>query len=136
MDNNQGAPAANAGITQAELDTAVANARTAGHAAGVQAERDRIASILALDEGKGREKQALALAMTGATVDMAKAMLAVAPQEQAASAAVSAAAAERAANQPLGLVTSQPAARSAASLNPSSIYADRAKARSSRAVVA
>ncbi len=48
MDNKEGAPAADAGITQAHLDTAVAAARNDGLAAGAKAERERILGIDAL----------------------------------------------------------------------------------------
>lgn len=110
MDNTTGAPAADAGIPKADHDKAVADA----HTAGATAERERIKSILALEEAKGREKAALAIAMTGATVDQAKAVLEVTPKEAAADTKPEKKG-ERAADQPLGMVVDQPAAGAAKS---------------------
>lgn len=101
MSETKTAPDANSGITQAQLDAAVATAR----ADATAAERGRISAILALDEAKGREKAALAIAMTGATVEQAKAVLSASPKE-----AEAAKPAQRAADQPAGMVLDQPAA--------------------------
>ena len=81
--------------TEAEFNTAVADARNAGKAeasadattaataaasAAATAERDRIKAILALDESKGREATAQHLATaTNMSVDDAKALLATTP---------------------------------------------------------
>lgn len=82
-------------ISQEDHDKAVKSAREAGHAegvkagteAGIKSERERFSAILNSDDGKKRPKQSLALALTGASVEQAGSMLAVAPEETAVSAA-------------------------------------------------
>ncbi|WP_336810927.1 head maturation protease, ClpP-related [Bosea sp. MMO-172] len=64
----------------ADLDKIRADAA----ADAVKADRDRRSAIMALDEAKGREALADHLYLTGATVDAAKAALAVAPKAAAA----------------------------------------------------
>lgn len=111
MSETKSAPDANSGtVTKADHDKAVADAR----AAGAAEERARIKSILALEEAKGREKAALAIAMTGASVEQAKAVLEVSPKEQA-EAPKPEKKGERAADQPLGMVVDQPDASAAKS---------------------
>jgi ATP-dependent Clp protease protease subunit len=63
----------------AKLKTDLA-ASTASVETAVKADRDRRASIMALDEAKGREQLAEHLFTTGSTVDQAKATLAVSPK--------------------------------------------------------
>ncbi|MCK7611973.1 S49 family peptidase [Roseibium sediminicola] len=57
-ENNQGPDASASGITQAQLDTAVATARKEGAAEGASAERGRIKAILDSEEAEGREELA------------------------------------------------------------------------------
>jgi len=74
--------------TQEQFDQAVASAKADG-ASGVAAaktdaaatERKRVAAIMGLEEAKGREKQAGALAATEVSVEAAKAVLAASPKE-------------------------------------------------------
>jgi signal peptide peptidase SppA len=64
-------------VTRAEHDAAVAAARSEG----ANAERARIASVMALEETKGREASALGLALAaGITADTAKSILAGLPK--------------------------------------------------------
>lgn len=85
---NEGQPAANTGIPKAEHDAAVAAARTEGHAAGVTeghtagiaAEQERFAAILGSDAGKANLSVAVALALTGSSLEQATAVLAVTPK--------------------------------------------------------
>jgi signal peptide peptidase SppA len=59
MSETTTAPDATAsGITQAQLDSAVAAARSEGRTEGIVSERDRIGAILGSEEAKGREAQA------------------------------------------------------------------------------
>lgn len=104
-------------IPKAEHDTAVAKARDEGKAAGITAERSRIAAILALDEAKGREASAQHLALnTDLTADAAKGVLsglqpaaaAPASAEPAEPAAPAVPAVQRSADAPGGLVTVDP----------------------------
>ena len=53
--NNAGPDASASGITQEQLDAAVATARSEGEKAGAVAERDRIKAILDGDEAKDRD---------------------------------------------------------------------------------
>lgn len=70
-------------VDQAAVDTA----RTEGHAAGVTAERQRIAAILGCDEAKGKSALANHIAMnTSMSLDDAKGMLAAAAVEAPATA--------------------------------------------------
>lgn len=71
---------------QAELAKANAELATAKASAdeAVKADRERRAAIMALDEAKGREALAEALFIDGASVERAKALLAVAPVATAA----------------------------------------------------
>jgi ClpP class serine protease len=71
---------------KAEHEAAVAKAKAdgvkegqAGTEAAVKAERDRVAGIMGLEEAKGRESQASALAAEGVSVESAKKILAAAP---------------------------------------------------------
>lgn len=115
------APDANSGLTNKEVDAKVATARTEGHAAGATeakaaaqaetetavasaktagatVERERIKSIVSLEEAKGREAQALAIALnTEMSADQAKAVLAASPKASVAPAG------ERASGAPMGL---------------------------------
>lgn len=76
------------GIPQAEHNAAVAAARTEGHAAGVTegrtagiaAEQERFAAILGSDAGKANLSVAVALALTGSSLEQATAVLAVTPK--------------------------------------------------------
>lgn len=90
--------------SQAQFDQAVAAARTEGHAAGVaegkndtetavanakaegaKGERERIKAVTSLEEAKGREAQALAIAVnTDMSAEQAKTVLAVSPKATAA----------------------------------------------------
>ncbi len=104
MANDKGASAAeaNAGIPKEQHDAAVAAARAEGVAegtkAGATAERTRIGAILSLEEAKGRQTQALAIATsTDLSAEQAKVIL-------GASAATSAPAAARAGGSPIGIV--------------------------------
>ena len=64
-------------VTRAEHEAAVAAARTEG----ANAERARTASVMALEEAKGREASAFGLAMAaGITADAAKTILAGLPK--------------------------------------------------------
>ena len=75
----------NTAVTAAR-DEGVAAARTAradGERAGAEAERTRIQGIIGHAEASGREAQALAIAMTGATVEQAGAVLAASPKTAA-----------------------------------------------------
>ena len=64
-------------VTRAEHEAAVAAARTEG----ANAERQRIASVMALEEAKDREASAFGLAMAaGITADAAKLILAGLPK--------------------------------------------------------
>jgi len=99
-------PGPDAGIPKAAHDAAVAAARAegekAGAVAGAKVERDRLKAILALDEAKGREAQALAIATdTDLGAEAAKAVLAAAPTAAAGGQ-------PRAKDTALGLVTDQP----------------------------
>ena len=64
----------------ADMQTAISTAR----AEATTAERDRIAAVLALPSAAGKSKQALALALNGADVAQAAALLAVTPPDAAA----------------------------------------------------
>lgn len=67
-------------VTKAQHDAAVAQARTDGMKAGAEAENARIMGILTLEESKGREQAAMALAKNpGMTADHAKEFLAAVP---------------------------------------------------------
>ena len=71
-------------FTQADIDAATTTAKeqgiTEGKALGAKAENDRIMGILTLEETKGRESAALALAKNPAmSVDSAKEFLAAVP---------------------------------------------------------
>lgn len=76
------------GIPQAEHNAAVAAARTEGHAAGVTegrtagiaAEQERFAAILGSEAGKANLSVAVALALTGSSLEQATAVLAVTPK--------------------------------------------------------
>ena len=107
--------AAPQGIPQSQHDAAVRAARAEGRTEGIAAERERIASILACEEAKERSAQALAIALTGATLEQAKAVLAVSPIERKEPAKQEAP--KRAETAPLGLVaddaTNKPAVASA-----------------------
>ncbi|UDL95499.1 S49 family peptidase [Lichenihabitans sp. PAMC28606] len=63
-------------ITPEIHTAAIASARQDGEKAGITAERERFAAIINHPQAEGRRDQAVALALTGATVDMAAAMLA------------------------------------------------------------
>jgi signal peptide peptidase SppA len=85
MSDHTPTPGANAGFTQADLDTARAEGHAAGHAAGLAegskagaaAERERIGAILGCEEAKGREASASHLALsTDLSLDAAKGVLA------------------------------------------------------------
>lgn len=101
MDENEKPAPSATGITQAAFDSAVAAARTAGHAAGVDEERARFCAILDSEQAKGRGPAALAIARTGATLEQADAVLAATPAGNAPTA-------PRAGTQPLGLVAEPP----------------------------
>lgn len=107
--------AAPQGIPQSQHDAAVRAARAEGRTEGVAAERERISAILACDEARERNAQALAIALTGATLEQAKAVLAVSPIERKEPAKQEAP--KRAETAPLGLVaddaTNKPAVASA-----------------------
>ena len=82
MDNNTPAPAA--GISKADHDRAVADARAEGVKAGTIAERTRIGAVLDHENAKGRESLARHfLFSTDMSADQAIAALAVAPAAQA-----------------------------------------------------
>lgn len=68
-------------ITQAQLDSAVADAKTEGHAEGVTAERARITGILNSDEAKTRPAAARMAVNAGMSVEDAKTSLADMPEE-------------------------------------------------------
>jgi signal peptide peptidase SppA len=93
-------------VPQAIFDTAIAAARTEGHAAGVTEERARFNAILDSDAAKDRGGAALAIARTGATLEQASAVLAASPASPAA--APPAPPQNRAGTQPLGLVAGMP----------------------------
>jgi ClpP class serine protease len=80
MDENTGAPAADAGISKADHTAAVTAARAEGFAAGRAEALADVAAITGSDEAKGREKQALKMAIKGVSPDMAKDLLADAPK--------------------------------------------------------
>ncbi|MDB5652474.1 MAG: hypothetical protein JWQ94_87 [Tardiphaga sp.] len=63
----------------ADMTAAIATAR----AEATTAERERIAAVLALPAASGKERQALALAMSGAEPAQAGALLAVTPPDSA-----------------------------------------------------
>lgn len=74
-------------VSKNEHDLAVAAARNEGIKAGAEQENTRIMGILAMDEAKGRESVALALAKNpGMTVDSAKDVLAATPLKESSSA--------------------------------------------------
>lgn len=83
-DNNAQPGATQQGIPLADHQAAVVKATADGKAAGITegttAERTRFSSILSSDEAKGRETQAVAIALTGASVEQAKAVLVVTPK--------------------------------------------------------
>lgn len=83
MDPNENAPTA--GITQQAHDAAVSAARAEGTTAGATAERERIASIMGHEAAKGRQKQALAIALdaefAGLSADAVGKLLASSPVE-------------------------------------------------------
>jgi len=73
--------AENAGITQADLDTAVEAARAEGVAAGRAGASDRIKSILTCEEASGREAQAMGFAFeTSMSAEEAIKVLGMAPK--------------------------------------------------------
>lgn len=73
--------AENAGITEAQMSAAVEKARADGEAAGKVAATARIKSILTSEEAKGREAQAMVLALdTEMSAEDAAKVLAVAPK--------------------------------------------------------
>lgn len=93
MSEQTNAPRADAGITQDQMNAAVATAR----AEGAAAERARIGAIMGHAEAEGREKQALTMALeTDMSADAAAKVLAASPKA-AASAPRSPTIAERAA---------------------------------------
>lgn len=69
--------AAAVAASTADMTTAIATAR----AEATSAERERIAAVLALPAATGKERQALALAMSGAEPAQAGALLAVTPPD-------------------------------------------------------
>lgn len=85
---NQTEPGGLPGIPKAEHDAAVSAARAEGHAAGVTegrtagiaAEQERFAAILGSDAGKANLSVAVALALTGSSLEQATAVLAVTPK--------------------------------------------------------
>lgn len=80
MSENMGAPAADAGFTQADLDRARGEGKAEGMKDGGTAERGRIAAILALPEAKGREEQAQMFALeTDMTADQVAKLLGKSP---------------------------------------------------------
>ena len=77
-------PAANeGGITQAQMDAAVAAARTEGAAEGATAERERTSAIMDSDEAKDRPAAARALADSGMDAEAAVTALGKMPSEAA-----------------------------------------------------
>lgn len=82
-------------FVQADLDRARAEGHAAGREVGANEERTRVLGILNSDEAKGREAQAIALVKTGATLDMAKAVLGTMPEASAAPAVPAASLANR-----------------------------------------
>lgn len=77
--------AENAGITEAEMTAAVDNARAEGVAAGKSEATTRIKSILTSEEAKGREAQAMVLALdTEMSAEDASKVLAASPKSTAA----------------------------------------------------
>ncbi|MEE4012106.1 S49 family peptidase [Roseibium sp. FZY0029] len=83
-ENNQGPDASASGITQAQLDTAVAAAKREGVAEGAAAERGRIKAILDSEEAEGREELARHFAFdTDQTPESANAALTKSPKATA-----------------------------------------------------
>lgn len=74
------APGQGPALTQQQIDAA----RTEGHQAGVQAERERAAGIFALEAAAGRTSLAQQCVSTGLSVEQAGAILAAAPATAAA----------------------------------------------------
>jgi capsid assembly protease len=130
MSHEQAPPAAETGISQAQLTAAVASARVDGAAAGGEAERARISAILDSEEAKGRESLARHFAFkTGMDAESARAALAasaVAPASAPAASPLSAAmAAQRAAHLGPGGERS-PSADAGKVIDAADIYARRA----------
>lgn len=117
-------------FTQADLDAASTAAKAQGleegKALGAQAENERIMGILALEEAKGREASAMALAkQPGMTVETAKAVLATVPAASAnkgESLSDWMGATGGGANVPDGETPEDPGAPRAASINIASVY--------------
>lgn len=131
MDNTEGAPAANAGISQADHTSAVNAARTEGAVEAGKAAQARIKTILGSEEAKGRTDLANHLAFdTDMSAEASIALLAKSPKGETPKAAPSIA--ERH-DLALGGVASRPAAKvDPADLNASAIYENRRKARGGR----
>lgn len=80
MDENKGAPAADAGISAADLAAAVDLARAEGVASGRAAAIADVSAIMGCDEAKGREKAAFDMACDGVSLTLAKKLLAGQPK--------------------------------------------------------
>jgi signal peptide peptidase SppA len=129
MDATEGAPAANAGISLADHEAAVAKAKTDGTAEAGKAAQTRIKSILGSDEAKGRKQLAQHLAFdTDMSAEASIALLAKSPKGEAPKAAAPSIAERQ--DLALGGVSERTSASKTASadLNPSAIYESRRKA--------
>ncbi len=85
MSQNEGLPAAEAGIAKEAHEAAIAQARADGMKAGAEAERARIGAIVGSEQAKGREALANHLAFKTETgADAALAMLEASPASAAA----------------------------------------------------
>ncbi len=134
MDQNEGAPAANAGISLSDHEAAVAKAKNDGKteaaAAAGQLARTRIKSILGSDEAKGRTDMANHLAFeTEMSAEASIALLAKSPKGEAVKPA--APSIQQRHDLALGgpaLRSGEQAAKAAEGLNPSAVYDSRRKA--------
>ncbi len=131
MDNTEGAPAATAGISQADHTVAVNTARTEGAAEAGKAAQSRIKAILGSEEAKGRADLANHLAFdTDMSAEASIALLAKSPKGEAPKSAPSIA--ERQDLALGGVAPRQSAKVDPAELNAGAIYENRRKARGSR----